>query len=177
MSLTNARLQVLPAVQDSSTYTVTMQPSVNTNNETNSLYVNPNLTYTPVSNQLGLTGNFNLLGTLLPNNSSEKSTSPVIVNSTLTIDLTVSAIFDVALNSNITFMNILNTQLAGRASSFVLIFTADGTARTVIWPGAFRWASGTAPTISSTVNKKDVFIFFTVDGGANWQSFIAGQNL
>ena len=117
MALTNARLQVLPAVQDTSTYNVGLQPAAYTNGETNAQYVNPNLTYTPINNLLGLTGNFNLTGTLLPNNSSEKSTSPLITNASLTIDLTASAVFDVSLNSNILYMNIINTQTAGRTSS------------------------------------------------------------
>jgi hypothetical protein len=173
--LTNAKLQVVPAVTDTTSYFVEMQPI--TNGLTNSTFVNPNLTFTPNTNSLGLAGNFNLSGFFYPNNSSEKSQTPSIINTTLTVDLSNAAVFDVQLNSNITFINILNTQATGRASSFVLIFTADGTTRTVIWPGGFRWGSGAAPTITTTTGKKDVFVFFTVDGGNNWQAFIAGQSL
>lgn len=113
----------------------------------------------------------------LPNNSSEVQASATITSGTLTIDLNAAAVFTVDLNSNITTFTLNNVQSAGRASSFVLILTADGTARSVTWPASFDWPSGTAPTITSTNGKKDVFIFFTVDGGTNWQAFVSGQNL
>jgi hypothetical protein len=58
-----------------------------------------------------------------------------------------------------------------------LVFTMDGTARTVSWPVSFYWPGGTAPTLTSTNGKKDVFTFFTSDGGTTWLAFISGQNL
>ena len=113
----------------------------------------------------------------LPVNASSTRTAPTISTGTLTLDLNSATVFDVALNANITSLVLSNVQSSGRSSSFVLIFTADGTARSVTWPASFRWPSGTAPTLTSTNTKKDVFIFFTVDGGTNWQAFISGQNL
>lgn len=113
----------------------------------------------------------------LPVNASSTRSAPTISASTLTLDLNTATVFDVSLNSNINTLTLSNVQSSGRSSSFVLIFTADGTARSVTWPGSFRWPSGTAPTLTSTNTKKDVFIFFTVDGGTNWQAFISGQNL
>lgn len=113
----------------------------------------------------------------LPVNASSTRTAPTISSGTLTINLNTATVFDVALNANITTFTITNVQSSGRTSSFVLIFTADGTTRSVSWPGSFYWPSGTAPTLTSTNGKKDVFTFFTVDGGTVWQAFISGQNL
>lgn len=113
----------------------------------------------------------------LPNNSAEVSTTATISSNTLTLDLNSATVFNVSLNNNITTLTISNVQSSGRASSFVLVFTADGTARSVTWPGSFIWPSGTAPTITSTNGKKDVYVFFTTDGGTTWQAFISGQNL
>lgn len=112
-----------------------------------------------------------------PNNTAEKRTAPAISANVLTLDLNASAVFDVALNANITTLTLNNVQSSGVVSSFMLIFTADGTARTVTWPASFKWPAGTAPTITSTNTKKDVFMFLTVDGGTTWLAFITGQNI
>lgn len=108
----------------------------------------------------------------------ETDTSPTISAGTLTIDLNAGTVFDVSLNASVTTFTISNTPAtAGKTTSFTLILTADGTARTVAWPGTFKWPSGTAPTITSTLNKRDVFVFFTTDNGTSWNAFISGQNL
>ena len=112
----------------------------------------------------------------LPNNASSTRTAPTISAGTLTLNLNTATVFDVALNANITTLTISNIQSSGRTSSFIIIFTADGTARSVTWPASFLWPSGSAPTITSTNGKKDVFTVFTVDGGTTWQAFISGQN-
>lgn len=113
----------------------------------------------------------------LPVNASSTRTAPTISSGTLTLDLNTATVFDVALDANITTLTISNVQSSGRTSSFVLILTADGTARSVTWPASFLWPSGTAPTLTSTNGKKDVFTVFTVDGGTTYQAFISGQNL
>ena len=89
----------------------------------------------------------------LPVNASSTRTAPTISSGTLTLDLNTATVFDVALNANITTLTISNVQSSGRTSSFVLILTADGTARSVTWPASFLWPSGTAPTLTSTNGK------------------------
>lgn len=113
----------------------------------------------------------------LPNNASSVRTAPAISAGTLAIDLNSATVFDVSLNANITTFTITNIQLTGRTSSFVLIFTADGTARSVTWPASFKWPNGVAPTITAASTKKDIYTFFTLDGGITWQALITGQNL
>jgi len=113
----------------------------------------------------------------LPINSAETSTTATISAGTLALNLNTAAVFNVALDSNITTLTLTNVQTTGKSSSFVIVFTADGSARSVTWPASFRWPSGTAPTITSTNNKKDVYVFFTTDGGTTWQAFISGQNI
>jgi hypothetical protein len=126
-----------------------------------------------------ITGNtLTLTGLVLSTNTSEVRDAPTISAGALAINLNSATIFDVSLNAAITTFNITNVQSSGRVSSFVLIFTADGTARSVTWPASFKWTAGnTAPTITSTNGKKDVFTFFTVDGGTSWQAFTSGQNI
>lgn len=113
----------------------------------------------------------------LPNNSAEVSTSVSIVSNAITLDLNTAGVFTVALTANINTITLSNVQSSGRASSFVLEFTGDGTARTVIWPANFLWPNDTAPDLTDSAGKKDVFVFYTTDGGVFWQAFISGQNL
>jgi len=108
-------------------------------------------------------------------NLSEVSASATISTNTLTLDLSTATTFYVSLNANITTMTISNAQSPG-VSAFTLILTADGTARAVTWGGSILWPSATAPTLTSTNGKKDVFSFLTLDGGTNWYGFTGAQN-
>ncbi len=111
-----------------------------------------------------------------PVNSASTRTAPTISAGTLTLDLQTATVFDVALNGNITTLTINNVPTSGTTGSFILLLTADGTARTVSWPASFKWPSGTAPTLTSTNGKSDIFTFITDDGGTTWYAFISGQN-
>jgi hypothetical protein len=113
----------------------------------------------------------------LPNNSAEVSTALAIDSGEVSIDLNTATVFTLSLTASITSVVFSNIQSSGRASSFVLVVTSDGTSRSIVWPASFKWPEGTAPTITSTNGKKDVFVFFTTDGGTTWQAFIAGQDL
>lgn len=123
------------------------------------------------------------LGTLAkPNikNYRETYTSPTISSGTLTLDLANGNIFNVSLNANITtspYITISNVPGSSFAGNFTLILTADGTARTITWPNSIKWPGGTAPTLTSTNGKVDVFAFVTKDGGTTWYGFIGGQNM
>ena len=108
----------------------------------------------------------------------ETDATPAISAGTLTLDLAAAQVFDVSLNANITTLTINNVPAtASKVTSFTLVLTADGTTRTIAWPAAFRWPGNTAPTITSTLNKRDVLAFFTSDNGTSWNAFISGQNL
>jgi hypothetical protein len=66
------------------------------------------------------------------------------------------------------------TAAAGRSFTLVLKQDAIGS-RTVTWPGTVQWADGSAPTLTTTANKRDAFTFLCVDG-TNWLAFVAGQD-
>jgi hypothetical protein len=60
--------------------------------------------------------------------------------------------------------------------SFTLVQKQDGTgSRTVTWPATVDWPGATAPTLTSTANRADKFIFTAIDG-SNWLGSNAGQN-
>ena len=111
------------------------------------------------------------------NSYIQYASNPSISSGTLTLDLRLANFFYVTLNQNITTLTINNTELTNNVSSFAVLFTADGTARSITWPASFDWPSGIAPSLTSTNGKKDLFFFITHDGGVNWYSFISGQNM
>lgn len=137
-----------------------------------------NLTFLKTTNSLQLTGNGRFTSnTVFANTYSEFASNPSISAGVLTLDLRSSNYFYVTLNENIATITINNTEASGNVSAFALEFIADGTARTVTWPGSFDWPDATAPTLSSINGKRDLFFFITRDGGTNWYSFTSGQNL
>ena len=57
----------------------------------------------------------------------------------------------------------------------MLFLKQDATGgRTATWPATVKWPSSAAPTITSTANKMDKFVF--TSDGTNWLGSIAGQN-
>lgn len=63
---------------------------------------------------------------------------------------------------------------AAAGKSFVMYLKQDGTgSRTVTW-STVKWPVGTAPTITSTASKQDIFSFFS--DGTNWYGATVGQN-
>lgn len=60
---------------------------------------------------------------------------------------------------------------------FIIDITQDSVgSRTVTWFTTIRWATGVAPTLTLTANKRDAFGFI-VTGGNTYDGFIVGQNI
>ena len=68
-----------------------------------------------------------------------------------------------------------NPAASGLTSTFTLKIIQDSSARAITWPAAVDWPASTAPTLTSTNNGVDYFVFTTNDGGTTWYGFIAGQ--
>jgi hypothetical protein len=122
------------------------------------------------------TGNTSVTGTASMYSYTEQTNTAVISAATLTINAAAATTFDVNLNAAITTFSFQNLAAAGKVSTFTIVFTADGTARAITWPTAVKWPSNTAPTLTSTLNKKDIFTFFTEDAGTTILAFASGQN-
>ena len=89
----------------------------------------------------------------------------------LTIDLTTGTVQIVTLTNNCSFT--FPTPTAGK--SFLLLLKQDAVGgRTVTWPSSVKWPSSTPPTITSTANKADKYVF-TADG-TYWYGSNGGQN-
>jgi hypothetical protein len=88
----------------------------------------------------------------------------------ITVDLANGTVQQLTLTGNATIT--MPTATAGK--SFVMILAQDGTgSRTVTW-STVVWSSATAPTITSTASKRDIFSFFS--DGTSWFGATIGQN-
>jgi len=105
----------------------------------------------------------------------EVKTAPVISAGVLALDCNLGNVFHVSLNAAITSITFSNIPTG--AYGLTLAFTCDGTARAVTWPASVKWSGGTAPTLTSTLDKVDVFVLNVWDGtGTTWYAMTGGQN-
>ena len=95
----------------------------------------------------------------------------------LTLDMRLGTNFIVDLTENITGTTFSNPGGSGNVSAFSLKVIQGSTARTIAWPSAVDWPAATAPTLTTTDNGVDMFVFQTMDGGTTWYGFVAGQAL
>jgi hypothetical protein len=92
---------------------------------------------------------------------------------TITFDLSAGNIHQVTLAGNRT----LALSNASTGQVFVIRLVQDGTGtRTVTWFSTVKWANGITPTLTTTLNKTDVFSFICT-GTNTYDGFIVGQNL
>lgn len=88
----------------------------------------------------------------------------------ITVSLTNGTVQQLTLTGNATIT--MPTAAAGK--SFIIMLKQDGTgSRTVTW-STVTWPGGTAPTITSTASKQDIYSFFS--DGTNWYGVTVGQN-
>ena len=117
---------------------------------------------------------------LLVFNNAPALTNPTVTNyvetlysantgTAITVDLTNGTVQNLTLTGNATIT--MPTAVAGK--SFIIILSQDGTGgRTVTW-STVSWPSATAPTVTSTASKRDIFSFFS--NGTSWFGTTIGQ--
>jgi hypothetical protein len=88
----------------------------------------------------------------------------------ITLALTNGTVQIITLTGNATIT--MPTAVAGK--SFLLLLKQDATgSRTVTW-STVKWPAATAPTVTSTASKQDIYSFFS--DGTNWYGTTVGQN-
>jgi hypothetical protein len=96
--------------------------------------------------------------------------------STVTFDLSVATkgnIRQVTLGGNRTLA--VTNAVAGQV--FIIQLIQDGTgSRTVTWFAGISWGGGSAPTLTTTLNKTDCFGFICT-GTNTYQGYILGMNI
>ena len=89
-----------------------------------------------------------------------------------TLDLTSGNLFNHTPSANVTFV-FSNPPTTGSAYDFTLKVAPSATV-TLTWPSSVKWAGGTAPSAPAN-GEKDVYNFFTLDGGTTYYGFQAGD--
>jgi hypothetical protein len=113
-------------------------------------------------------------------------TTPAITNPTVTnyVETPYSANSSTAITLSLANGTVQIITLTGSATitmptavsgkSFIMFLKQDATgSRTVTW-STVVWPGGTAPTITSTASKQDIYSFFS--DGTNWYGVTVGQN-
>ena len=120
-------------------------------------------------------------GTVLALATTPSITNPTVTNyvetpysanssTAITLALTNGTVQIITLTGNATIT--MPTAVSGK--SFILLLKQDATgSRTVTWT-TVKWPAGTAPTITSTASKQDIYSFFS--DGTNWYGVTVGQN-
>ncbi len=109
-------------------------------------------------------------------NGGEETVSTVTSTASTTLNLANGNVFGVTLNVATTTFT-FSGATSGKACSFSLYLTQNATGnRAVAWPGAVKWAGGTAPTISTAANAVDVLVFESLDGGTTWFGSLVGTD-
>jgi hypothetical protein len=103
-------------------------------------------------------------------NASVTAASSTTINTAYNLtELTMAAFI-----TTLTFSNI---QSSGTVHMWTIVTLGNGSATSVTWPAAIKWPGGTAPNITGTNTKRDIYQFVTYDGGTNIYAIIVGQNL
>jgi hypothetical protein len=98
--------------------------------------------------------------------------TPYSANSStaITLALTNGTVQIITLTGNATIT--MPTATSGK--SFIMFLKQDATgSRTVTW-STVKWAGGTAPTVTATASRQDIYSFFA--DGTNWYGVTVGQN-
>ena len=85
--------------------------------------------------------------------------------------------FSLVLSGNTTF-TFADAPATGSAG-FSLKVTQDsgGSGYMVAWPASVKWPGGTAPDLTATADKSDVFVFTTDDAGVSYVGLVAGKDI
>jgi len=100
----------------------------------------------------------------------------VTAASSTTID-TQYNLTELTMSAFITTLTFSNLQASGIVHMWTIVTLGNGSATSVTWPAAIKWPGGTAPNITGTNTKRDIYQFVTYDGGTNIYAIIVGQNL
>lgn len=92
---------------------------------------------------------------------------------TITFDLSLGKIFSTTLGNN-RILAVSNPP-SGGDKAFIVILKQDGTGgRTVTWWSGIKWINATAPVLTTTLSRTDIFAFYY--DGTDYYGSIVGQN-
>ena len=103
------------------------------------------------------------------NSAYTEATYTANTSTAITLDLANGSVQNLTLTGICTIT--MPTAAAGK--SFMMYLRTGAGGYTVTWT-TVKWAGGTAPTLTATASRLDIFSFFS--DGTNWYGVVAGQN-
>ena len=86
----------------------------------------------------------------------------------LEADWALGNFFSKVLSSGSQEITFANYPASGKVQFITLeVMQPAGGDGTITWPAAVAWQDGIAPTLSTTALRKDIFVFYTRNGGTN----------
>jgi Iap family predicted aminopeptidase len=102
------------------------------------------------------------------------STAVTSSSGTLTLNASLGDYFTVTLTENVTTLAFSNLPGAGYGTTIMLQITQHASSpKTFTFPASFKWAGGSAGTISATNSAVDVLAITTFDNGTTWRATLA----
>ena len=152
----------------------TLYTEVNGNLDNDNIDASAAIAATKISGTaVTLTGAQTITGVKSFDAATKQKMATATDDTTVTFDLDVANIHQVVLGGN----RILAISNEDAGQVFVLRLVQDGTGtRTVTWFTTIKWAGGVAPTLTTTINKADVFGFLCTGADA-YDGFVIGQNI
>ena len=100
-----------------------------------------------------------------------------LTGTTPSVSLNTGGSFSLTLSGNTTFTFTGSPATGSAGFSLKVTQDAGGSGFTVTWPASVKWPSGTAPELTATASKADVFVFTTDDGGSSFVGLVAGKDI
>ena len=130
--------------------------------------------------QLTVTSTGVTFASAVPLPSGSALTNPTVTNYTetrftansstaITLDLANGTMQDITLTGSPT----ITMPTAASGKSFTLMLRTGTGSYTVTWT-TVKWSGGTAPTVTTTASRMDIYSFFS--DGTNWYGATIGQN-
>ncbi len=97
-----------------------------------------------------------------------------ITSNVANIDCSLGDYFTLALSDNVTSITFTNLPAAGKAQTIMVQVTQNASAaKTVAFPGSFKWPGGTTGVVSTALSAVDLFAISTFDQGTTWEANMA----
>lgn len=129
--------------------------------------------------------NLNILKTSIANDGRingeiqafrEDITTLTISSGTVSWNVSTANNGKLSLTANVTTLTVTGWT-ASKVVTATLRVTQDATgSRTFAFPAGWKWAGGSAPTITATANKTDIFVLYSDDGGTTIYASVFTQN-
>jgi hypothetical protein len=100
-----------------------------------------------------------------------------LTGATPSLSLSAGGSFSLTLSGNTTFTFADSPATGSAGFSLKVTQDAGGSGFTVTWPASVKWPGGTAPDLTGTADKSDVFVFTTDDGGSSFVGLVAGKDI